>query len=87
MPTLRKEPTYGQFEGTFQYRQKKTPYAVTQPRNLVTLVCNQNGGQAEEDVIHTKSPANGPWCPHAAKANTHCPSQWVAVEEDQSSML
>lgn len=84
--TLRKEPTYGQFEGTFQYRQKKTPYAVTQPRNLVTLVDSQTGGQADVSAVLARSPANGPWCLHAARANIHCPSQWVAVKEGLSSM-
>lgn len=87
MAMLRKEPTYGQFGGTFQYRQKKTPYAVTQPRNLVTLVYNQKRGQAAVVLLLAKFPGNGPWCLHAAGANTHCPSQWEAVEEDQSSML
>lgn len=82
---LRKEPTYGQFDGTFQYRQKKTPYAVTQPRNLVTLADSQKSGQADVLVLLTRSPANDPWCLRAARADTRYPSQWVAVEEDQSS--
>lgn len=84
--TDKNEPTYGQFEGTFQYRQKKTPYAVTQPKNLVTLVDNQYSGQADAWVILARFPVSGPWYLHVVRADMHCPNQLVAGAEVQSNM-